>query len=81
MIGRAAITANANRASPEVMCVRFVAVTKVTTPNAINETMYKIAPALEVVWIITTPVDEILLVPPTMLRMRPRVIRSWIARM
>lgn len=37
--------------------------------------MYRTTPALEVVWIVTTPVEEMLLVPPTMLRMRPRVIK------
>ena len=37
--------------------------------------MYRTTPALEVVWIVTTPVEEMLLVPPTMLRMRPTVIK------
>jgi hypothetical protein len=42
--------------------------------------MYRIMPALEVSWASYTPLEETLLVPPTMLRISPTVIPSWFTR-
>ena len=48
---------------------------KMTHPTA-----QRSSPALEVGWTVKVPDEETLFVPPTMLRMRPRVIMSWVAR-
>ena len=45
-----------------------------------HPTAERSSPTLEVVWTVNVPDGEMLFVPPTMLRMRPIVIMSWVAR-
>lgn len=45
-----------------------------------HPTVERSSPTLEVVWTVNVPDGETLFVPPTMLRMRPIVIMSWVAR-